>query len=277
MIKIHSIKFSRIILYIVLALGAIIMVLPFYWMIIGAFKTSAEINQFPPVWFPSSFNLDNFKFALETAPFATYFLNSLIVTFCCLICCTFTTILGAFAFSRLKFFGRDILFSLLLALMMVPFEMLIITNYRTIVSWNIHDTLFALIVPFTSSIFYTYILKNFFASIPESLYQAARIDGCSNWKYLWRIMVPIAKPALVTIILLNAIACWNSFLWPMIATNSPAVRTLPFGLYAFQTEGGALMERMMAAATLVVLPMILLFLFARKYIVNGVARGGLKG
>lgn len=270
-------KFNRTVIYLFLFMGAALMVLPFYWMISGAFKTSAEITQFPPVWLPACFNLDNFKFALETAPFATYFINSVIVTICCLVCCGFTTILAAFAFSRLQFPGRDLLFSLLLALMMIPFEMLIITNYRTIVAWGIHDTIFALIIPFTSSIFYTYILRNFFASIPDTLYQAARVDGCSNWRYLWKIMVPMAKPSLITITLLNAIACWNSFLWPMLATNSPAVRTLPFGLYAFVTEGGAKTERMMAAAAIVVIPMILLFLFARKYIVNGVARGGLKG
>ena len=134
-----------------------------------------------------------------------------------------------------------------------------------------------MIIPFMSSIFYTYILKNFFDTVPDSLYQAARVDGCSDWKYLWRVMVPIAKPSLVTIILLNAIASWNSFLWPMLATSSATVRTLPFGLYNFVTEGGARNEVMMAAATIVVLPMLILFLFARKYIVNGVARGGLKG
>ena len=121
------------------------------------------------------------------------------------------------------------------------------------------------------------ILKNFFDSIPDSLYQAARVDGCSNWRFLWRVMVPIARPSLFTIILLNTIASWNSFMWPMLATNSKNVRTLPFGLYTFVTEGGARNEIMMAASTIVVLPMILLFLVTRKNIVNGVARGGLKG
>lgn len=269
--------FSTILTYFFLILGAIIMIYPFYWMITGSFKTSAEINAFPPQWFPRSFNISNYAFALKTAPFARYFFNSVVVCISSVTICTITTIIGSFAFSRLRFPGREVLFSMLLAMMMVPFEMLIITNYRTIISWKMHDTLFALIVPFTSSIFYTYILKNFFDSVPDSLYQSARVDGCSDWKYLWRIMVPIAKPSLVTIILLNAIASWNSFMWPMLATNSAAVRTLPFGLYTFVTEGGARNEIMMAASTIVVLPMIILFLFARKYIVNGVARGGLKG
>ena len=272
-----KIKISSILTYLFLVLGAIIMVFPFFWMITGSFKTSQEVSVFPPQCLPKSLYFGNYKFAFETAPFAKYFLNSVIVVVSSVSVCTFTTILGAFAFSRLRFPGRSAIFGALLAMMMVPFEMLIITNYRTVVQWNIHDTLWAMIIPFMSSIFYTYILKNFFDTVPDSLYQAARVDGCSDWKYLWRVMVPIAKPSLVTIILLNAIASWNSFLWPMLATSSATVRTLPFGLYNFVTEGGARNEVMMAAATIVVLPMLILFLFARKYIVNGVARGGLKG
>ena len=272
-----KIKISSVLTYLFLGLGAISMVFPFFWMITGSFKTSQEVSVFPPQWLPKSLYFGNYKFAFETAPFARYFLNSVIVVVSSVTVCTFTTILGAFAFSRLRFPGRSAIFGALLAMMMVPFEMLIITNYRTVVQWKIHDTLWAMIIPFMSSIFYTYILKNFFDTVPDSLYQAARVDGCSDWKYLWRVMVPIAKPSLVTIILLNAIASWNSFLWPMLATSSATVRTLPFGLYNFVTEGGARNEVMMAAATIVVLPMLILFLFARKYIVNGVARGGLKG
>ena len=268
---------GRVLTYFFLIIGALIMVFPFYWMITGAFKTSLEIQMFPPQWIPSSFSFDNFKEALEKAPFATYFINSVIAMVSSVTLCTITTILGAFAFSKLNFPGRHIVFGLLLGLMMVPFEMIVITNYRTIIDWGIYNTLLALIIPFTSSIFYMYILKGFFDSIPDSLYQAARVDGCSNWKYLWRVMVPIAKPSLVTIILLNAIASWNSFLWPMLAVVDRELRTLPFGLYAFVSEGGAKTELMMAASTIIVIPMIILFIFARKQIVNGVARGGIKG
>ena len=265
-------------MYIVLFLGAIVMMFPFYWMITGAFKSKVEVNLIPPTLFPQNpFNLENFVYAFKTAPFAKYFVNSLLALVGCIVTCSFTTILAAFAFSRLRFPGRELIFSLLLSLMMVPYEMIIITNYRTIVSWKLHDTIWALILPFMSSIFYTYILKGFFDSVPESLYQAAKVDGCSDWKYLWRVMVPMAKSSLATIILLNAIATWNSFLWPMIATNSKEVRTLPFGLYAFMTEGGQRNERMMAASTIVVIPMIIIFLFARKYIISGMSRGGIKG
>lgn len=261
-----------------LIIGGLLMLFPFYWMVSSAFKTTAEINTFPPQWIPGNwFNFENFKIAFSKAPFARYFLNSIIVTISCVVVTGFTTILAAFAFSRLKFPGRDILFSLLLALMMLPFEMLVITNYTTITKWGMIDTLPALIIPFTTSIFYTYILRNFFLSIPDSLYYSARIDGASNWKYLWKIMVPIAKPSIVTIMLLNAITCWNSFLWPLLVVNSKENRTLPIGLYTFMTEGGNDFKIMMAASTVVILPMIILFMFARKQIVNGVARGGIKG
>ena len=273
-----TINWKKILVYVLLAIGALIMLFPFYWMISSAFKSTAEINSFPPQWWPNSWtNFENFITAFSKAPFARYFLNSIIVTVCCVICTGFTTILAAFAFSRLKFPGRDLLFSLLLSLMMIPFEMLVITNYMTISKWGMIDTIQALIIPFTTSIFYTYILRSFFLSIPDSLYYSARIDGASNWKYLWKIMVPIAKPSLVTITLLNAITCWNSFLWPLLVVNSKVNRTLPIGLYTFMTEGGNDFKLMMAASTVVVIPMIVLFLFARKSIVSGVARGGMKG
>ncbi len=272
-----NLSFGRVLIYVFLTLGAITMVFPFYWMITGAFKSGTEIISFPPVWFPTSFALTNFVEAFERAPFLSYFINSVVAMVGSVSICSFTTIVGAFAFSKLDFPFKNVLLALLLGLMMVPFEMIVITNFRTIIDLGLYDNILALIVPFTSSIFYMYILKGFFDSIPNSLYQAARVDGCSNWKYLWKVMVPIAKPSLVTIILLNAIASWNSFLWPSLAILNKVNKTLPFGLYSFVNEGGSRTELMMAASTIVVLPMIILFLFARKQIVNGVARGGLKG
>lgn len=268
---------KRTIFYTILAIGAAVMVLPFVWMILSSLKTAAEVNTTPPTVFPANPTLENYIYAFQKAPFARYFLNSVIVTVACVTCTMFTTVLAAFAFSRLKFPGRDLLFSLLLSLMMIPFEMLVITNYQTIVNWELTDNLLALIIPFTSSIFYTYILRNFFLSIPDSLYYSARVDGASNWRYLFRIMIPIAKPALATIGLLNAITCWNAFLWTVLVTNTPESRTLPFGLYAFMTSSGIRYERLMAAATIVVVPMIVLFICFRKQIVTGVSRGGLKG
>ena len=270
-------KLSRALTYVVLMLGALIMLLPFFVMFTSAFKTTQEINRFPPQWLPSQVSLDNFKKAFSMAPFARYFLNSVFVMVCSVSVTTLTTILAAFAFSRLRFPGRNLIFSLLLSLMMIPFEMMIITNYSTIVDLGLWDNIWALILPFTSSIFYTYILKGFFDSVSDSLYWSARIDGSSNWRYLWKVMVPMARPSLMTIILLNALASWNSFMWPMYVISSDKNRTLPWGLQVFTTEAGSHPELLMAASTVVVLPVIILFLFARKYIVRGVARGGLKG
>ncbi len=270
-------QFSDGIIYLVLITGALMMVFPFIWMVLCAFKTSAEVIAFPPVFFPSHFNFDNFKKAFSMAPFGRYFVNSILVMIASVVCTTFTTILGAFAFSRLKFPGKEIIFAVLLSLMMIPFEMLIITNYTTIVKINLYNTLPALVLPFVSSIFYTYILKNFFDTVSDSLYYSARIDGASNWKYLWRIMVPLAKPSLFTIILLNALSSWNSFMWPLYITSDFHSRTLPYGLQVFTTEAGSYPELLMAASSVIVLPMIVLFVFARKYIVSGVSRGGVKG
>ena len=263
--------------YFFLALGAVIMLFPFFWMFSSAFKTAQEVSTFPPRWLPAVPQWENFARVFEKAPFAIYFMNSILITTASVAGTGFVTILASFAFSRLKFWGRDLLFTLLLSLMMIPFEMLVITNYETIASWKLIDTRIALFLPFLGSIFYTYILRNFFLSIPDGLYWSARVDGASNWKYLWKVMVPIAKPALTTIILLNAISSWNSFMWPMLVINSTPNRTLPLGLYTFMTEGGMYFELLMAASTVVVLPIIILFLFARKQIVGGVARGGLKG
>ena len=268
---------GRLVDYILLAVGAFLMVFPFIWMVLSAFKTPSEIASRPPVIFPASLSFDNFVYAFKTAPFLRYFVNSVIVTVSIVILTMVTTILAAYAFSKLRFPGRKIMFSSLVVLMMVPFELRVVTLYTIITKLGLIDNILALIIPFTSSIFYTYILKNFFDSIPDALYQSAKTDGASDWFFLWRVLVPIAKPSLVSIILLDAISCWNSFLWPLLVTNTSSNRTLPLGLYAFMSEGGIHYEKLMAAATVVVLPMIILFLFLRKKIVSGVASGGVKG
>lgn len=256
---------KKIFIYLILIIGALIMIFPFYWMISRSLMTVEEYSTFPPVWIPKNiFNFDNFVAAFKAAPFATYFANSLMVTTGSVLLTGFTTIIGAFAFSRLKFPGKEFIFALLVAFMMVPFEMLVITNYQTVTKLKWIDSIHVLIIPFMTSIFYTYILKGFFDSIPDSLYYSARIDGASNWKYLWRVMVPIAKPSLVTIMLLNAISSWNSFMWPQLVINSDRYRTVPFGLFAFMSDAGSDTHLQLAAATLCVLPMIILFLFCRK-------------
>ncbi|MCL2093212.1 MAG: carbohydrate ABC transporter permease [Treponema sp.] len=263
--------------YGVLFFGSLMALFPFFWMILSSLKTAAEVYTTPPTFLPSRIDLINYVFAFNTAPFGRYFVNSLIVAIGCVALTGFTTILAAFAFSRLRFPGRDLIFALLLAFMMVPFEMLVITNYSTILSLGLHNSIIGLIIPFTASIFYTYILRNAFLYIPESLYNSARVDGASNWLYLWKVMVPMSLPTLTTIMLLNTITSWNAFIWPLLVIDSTNKRTLPFGLYAFMSEGGIRYERLMAGAAIVVLPIIILFLFARRKILTGVAQGGVKG
>ena len=269
---------KNILTYTVLTLGALLMFFPFYWMFSSAVKNPGEYASYPPKLWPSNwFNFENFITAFTTVDFASYFKNSFIVVIISVSVNSLTTILAAFAFSRLRFKGRNVAFTVLLSFMMVPFEMLVITNYQTIVKMKLVNTIPALIVPFTSSIFYTYILKNFFDTMPDSLYYSAKIDGCSNWQYLWKVMVPVAKPSLVTIILLNTIASFNSFLWTQLTIYTDKFRTVPLGISKFVTDSGSNPQLQLAAASLCVLPMIILFLFTRKYIVGGVARGGMKG
>lgn len=268
---------SKTLIYIFLIFGSFVMIFPFLWMFLSSFKTMQEVIVFPPKLFPSHISFENYKKAFSMAPFGRYFFNSVVVMIGSVCCTTTTSILAAFAFSRLKFPGKSVIFSFLISLMMIPFEMLIMTNYTTIVKLKLFNTLPALLLPFVASIFYTYILKNFFDTVSDSLYYSARIDGASNWKYLWRILVPLAKPSIFTIVLLNALSSWNSFMWPLYITSDFHSRTLPYGLQVFTTEAGSFQELLMAASTIIVLPMILLFIFARKYIVNGVAHGGLKG
>ena len=269
---------KKFFVYFFLIIGSLIMLFPFYWMLSSAAKTYAEYASFPPRWWPQNwFNFDNYINAFTSANFITYFKNSFIVVIASVGVNSLTTILAAFAFSRLRFFGREAAFTALLSFMMVPFEMLVITNFKTVVNMGIVNSLWVLFIPFTTSIFYTYILKNFFDTIPDSLYYSAKIDGASNWKYLWRVMIPIARPSLFTIILLNTIASWNSYLWSQLTIFSDKYRTVPLGLAAFMTDAGSNPQLQLAAAAVTVLPMIILFLCFRKYIVNGVSRGGIKG
>ena len=269
--------FKSFMQYLTLFIGAAIMFLPFFWMINSSFKTEKELLSFES-FFPKQLIFDNFRQAWEMGDFLKYFGNSVFVTVVCVGLTMFVTILAAYGFSKLRFPGRDLIFTILVSMMMIPYEMLMLTNYETIRHMHLFGKIWSLIVPFTSSIFYTYILRNFFLSVPDSLYQSARIDGASDWQYLWEIMVPMAKPSLVTIALLDAITCWNSFMWTMLmSSGNRNIRTLPFGLTAFTSEAGVHYNLWMAGATIVVIPMIILFLFCRKSIITGVSRGGLKG
>lgn len=268
---------SKTTIYLVLAIGALLMLLPFIWMISTSLKAPNEVMSMPPVWIPTKLNWGNFTEALAVAPFDRYFFNSVLVTVLSTIGELMTTILAAYAFTRIHFYGKDIIFAVLLGTMMVPSEMLLIPNFVTLSNLGWIDSYQALIIPWTASVFAIFLLRQFFLGIPNELAYAAKVDNCSDFKFLWYIMVPLAKPALITIALLKVINSWNAFLWPLIVTNTQELRTLPVGLSAFTTEAGVKYELLMAASTLVVLPMIILFFIMQKYIIAGVTRSGIKG
>jgi len=270
--------FKQIPTYILLLALAAVMLFPFFWMITGSIKTYNEITANPIVWWPDTIQWSNYKEALEFAPFDIFFVNTLIVCIANTSITLFTTILAAFAFARLKFPGQKILFTLLLATLMIPGQLLIITNYKTIaVDLHLKDTLWALIIPYTASGFYIYLLRQFFIGIPDEFYYAARVDGCNDWKFLWYIMVPNTKNALITIALFNWIASWNAYIWPLLITDSVEKRVLAIGLKYFSSEAGTDFHLLMAAGTIVVLPLVILYIFTNQYILEGVAQGGIKG
>ncbi|MEQ6376294.1 carbohydrate ABC transporter permease [Bacillaceae bacterium S4-13-58] len=268
---------SKGFIYLILILGSALMLLPFIWMVSTSLKSAGEVMRMPPVWIPSDLKWENYAIAWEMAPFARYTLNSLIVTILSTIGELLTTILAAYAFSRIHFYGRDIVFAVLLGTMMVPGEVLLIPNFVTLSNLGWIDQYEALIVPWLASIFSIFLLRQYFLGIPQELSYAAKMDGCSNFRFLWTIMVPLAKPALITIALLKAIGSWNAFLWPLIVTQSKEMRTLPVGLTSFSTEAGTVYELLMAASTMIILPMIILYLILQKYIIEGVSKAGIKG
>ncbi|GAA0445389.1 MAG: carbohydrate ABC transporter permease [Bacillota bacterium] len=268
---------SKGFIYLLLTLGALLMLLPFVWMISTSLKASNEVMIMPPQWIPGDFQWENYSKAFEVAPFARYAFNSFFVLIASTLGELITTILAAYAFSRVQFYGKNIIFAILLGTMMVPGEVLLTPNFVTLVNLGWIDQYEALIVPWLASIFSIFLLRQFFLGIPQELSYAAKIDGCSDFKFLWTIMVPLAKPALITIVILKAIGSWNAFLWPLIVTNSEEMRTLPVGLTAFSTETGTVYELLMAASTMIILPMIILYIILQKYIIEGVAKAGLKG
>ncbi|MCM3766804.1 carbohydrate ABC transporter permease [Neobacillus niacini] len=268
---------SKGFIYLLLILGSILMLLPFVWMISTSLKLPNEVMIMPPKWIPSDIQWSNYIEAWFSAPFAIYSVNSVIVLISSTIGELITTILAAYAFSRINFYGRELIFSVLLGTMMVPGEVLLIPNFVTLSNLGWIDHYQALIVPWLASIFSIFLLRQFFFSIPKELSFAAKIDGCSDFRFLWSVMVPLAKPALITIAILKAIGSWNAFLWPLIVTSSEEMRTLPVGLISFSTDAGTRYELLMAASSMIILPMIILFIVLQKYIIEGVARAGIKG
>lgn len=268
---------SHTILYILLTLGSIIMVLPFYWMITTSLKTSSEVVKMPPLWIPVSWKWVNFKLAWQAAPFARYFFNSIVVAVCCTVGELITGILAAFAFDKMKFYGKNVLFTIIMATMMVPGEILLMSNFVTLTNLGWINKYQALIVPWVASAFSIFMFKQYFSTVPKELYYAAKMDGSKDFKFLINILVPLSKPMIITIALIKAIGSWNAFMWPLVVTNSAEMRTLPIGLTSFVNDTGTEYQLLMAASTFIILPMIILFLFMQKYIIEGISHAGLKG
>lgn len=277
--QLKLVKYSkRSLVYALLVLATIIMLFPFYWMITGSLKTYSEIIANPVVWFPSKFNWSNYVEALAIAPFDVFFKNTVYVSFMNSAITLMTTILAAFAFAILDFRGKKVIFTLMLATLMIPGQLLFLTNYKTVtVDLGLANNLWALIVPYTASAFYIYLLRQFFMGIPDEFYDAAKVDGSSDWHYLWFIMVPNCKNALVTIFIFNWIASWNAYLWPLMVTNEESKRVLSVALKYFSNDAGTDYHLLMVGGTIVVMPLLLIYAFASKFILEGVAGGGVKG
>jgi multiple sugar transport system permease protein len=263
-------------LYVLLFSGCAIMLFPFFWMLTTSFKTEAEALRIPPQWIPVSFQWRNYVEAWNAAPFGWYFFNSFFMAITTTLGEVFTTILAAYAFAKMRFFGKNVLFAVLLATMMIPGQMLLLPNYVTLARVGWLDRYEALIIPWLVSVFGIFLLRQFFRSIPDELRDAARIDGCGRFRFLFTIMVPLSKPAIFTVALLKFLGSWNSFQWVLIMTTSPNMRTVPVGLQLFSSEVGTAYEKLMAASVLAIIPILILFLFTQKQFIQGVARTGIK-
>lgn len=270
-------KLVRLSVYVLLTIGAAFALLPFLWMISTSLKMPSEVVSMPPRWIPSQFMWENYREAWTSAPFARYFFNSFYVAIACTFLELITSALGAYAFAKMDFFGKNILFVTFLGTMMIPGEVLLIPNYVTIIKLGWVDTYKAMIIPWMVSVFAIFLMRQFFLTIPNELHDAAKIDGCSRFRYLWQIVIPLSKPVLVTAALFKFVGSWNAFLWVLIVTNEPVMRTVPVGLSFFSTDMGTDYHLLMAASTFALLPILILFFFLQKQFIQGISRSGLKG
>ena len=270
---------SQILLYTFLIIMAIIIIFPFYWMLISSVKDLEEYKRAVPTLFPEKILLFNYAEAFKQAGLGRLFLNTLYVGVVSTVLSLVITVLSAFAFARLEFKGKNALFAALLATMMIPGELFTITNYVTVYRFGWMNTFVVLIVPFLVSIFYIYLLRQNFLQIPNELYLAAKVDGTTDLKYLWKVMVPLSFPTLISITILKMMGAWNSYVWPRLVANDEAHRLITNGLRNAFTEstGDVNIPVQMAAVAIVSFPLFLVFIFLRKYIMKGVSRSGIKG
>ena len=273
-------RLTQAVTYLLLTVWAVVVLFPFYWMVLTSVKSYSSYNsEYIPAFFTLSPTLQNYADAFTAVPLGRYFTNTLVFTVATTAIMLFVTVLAAFAFARLEFRGKDLVFTLFLSLMMIPNELVIITNFVTITDLDLRNRFLGLILPSVTSVFYIYLLKENFAQIPDELYYAAKVDGTSDLRYLLKVMIPICRPTIVTITILKVIECWNSYVWPRLITDDPLYFLVSNGIQEIRENGFGRenIPAMMAAVVVISVPLIVLFLLFRKKIMAGVARGGTKG
>jgi len=271
---------GKTVIYALLSLWAVIVLFPFYWMILTSVKSYGAYNsEYIPKFFTLSPTFQNYVDAFTEVPLAKYFLNTVIFTVATTALMLLVIVFAAFAFARLEFRGKNLVFTLFLALMMIPNELVVITNFVTITNMDLRNTFLGLILPSVTSVFYIYLLKENFAQVPDELYYAAKVDATSDLKYLFKVLLPICKPTVVTIVILKVIECWNSYVWPRLITDDKNYFLVSNGIQEIRENGFGRenIPAMMAAVVVISLPLIILFLVFRKKIMAGVSRGGTKG
>ena len=270
----------KVITYVFLSFWALVVLFPFYWMVLTSIKSYSSYNsEYIPKLYTLAPTLQNYADAFTAVPLAKYFFNTIIFTAATTAIMLIVTILAAYAFARLDFSGKNLVFVLFLSLMMIPNELVIITNYVTITNLDLRNTFTGLILPSVTSVFYIYLLKENFEQVPDQLYYAAKVDGTSDLKYLLKVMIPLCKPTIVTITILKAIECWNSYVWPRLVTDDQQYFLVSNGIQSIRENGFGRenIPAMMAAVVVISVPLIILFLIFRRMIMAGVSRGGTKG
>ncbi len=271
---------SKTFIYIFLAFWGFVVLFPFYWMVLTSIKSYGAYNtEYIPKFFTLSPTLENYKDAFTAVPLGDYLINTVIFTLVTTALMVAVITLAAFAFSRLEFRGKNLVFTLFLALMMIPNELVVITNYVTVTELDLRNTFTGLILPSVTSVFYIYLLKENFSQIPDELYYAAKVDGTSDFRYLFRVMIPMCRPTLVTVTVLKVIECWNSYVWPRLVTDDQSYFLVSNGIQEIRENGFGRenIPAMMAAVVIISVPLIVLFLVFRRKIMEGVSRGGTKG
>lgn len=273
-------RIRKVIVYAFLAFWAVMVLFPFYWMILTSVKSySAYSSEYVPKFFTAAPTLQNYADAFSKVPLGRYFTNTIIFTVSTTALMLLVIVLAAFAFARLSFRGKNTVFALFLALMMIPTELVIITNFVTITQLGLRNTFLGLILPSVTSVFYIYLLKENFEQVPDELYYAAKVDGTSDMKYLFKVLLPITRPTVVTVTILKVIECWNAYVWPRLITDNEKYFLVSNGIQTIRESGFGRenIPAMMAAVVVISVPLIILFLVFHRKIMEGVSRGGTKG